>query len=345
MGIKWNNNNTISVEIPRKPKKITGTRFASILGYNVWSTPFEMWCAITKTYEKPFEDTIYTIAGKTIEPKQIQYLNDTYGLTLVTPENMYGKDYFKKTYGDFFKEHKIFGGMWDSLASDGEGNTIVIEFKTTGRVEDWADEIPLYYALQASLYAYLLGTSKVSMVATFLNPLDYEAPELFKVDDTNTIMKSFDIYELFPDFEEKIKCAEYWWTKHVETGISPVYDEKRDGDILKELRKNNVETTDITNIISRAEVLETKIKAIKDAIKEEEKELKELQEIIKDYGMKNFRDGDNKVDMIGNDFVWTLSKTTKVKADEQALKNDNLFEKYSTVETTLRLTKKEINND
>ena len=40
--------------LPREPRKITGT-FATILGLNPWSTAFEMWCAITKTYEKPFE--------------------------------------------------------------------------------------------------------------------------------------------------------------------------------------------------------------------------------------------------------------------------------------------------
>ena len=51
-------------------KKITGTRFAAIMGLNKWTTPFNAWCAITRTYEEPFEDTIYTVAGKTIEPKQ-----------------------------------------------------------------------------------------------------------------------------------------------------------------------------------------------------------------------------------------------------------------------------------
>jgi hypothetical protein len=54
----------LEVTPPKKPKKITATRFATILGLNPWSTAFEMWCEITKTYAKPFEDTIYTIAGR-----------------------------------------------------------------------------------------------------------------------------------------------------------------------------------------------------------------------------------------------------------------------------------------
>ena len=79
--VNWVGNH-LEITPPSRTKKVTGTRFATILGLNPWSTPFEMWCAITKTYEKPFEDTIYTVAGKTIEPKQADYM-ETLGLDIV----------------------------------------------------------------------------------------------------------------------------------------------------------------------------------------------------------------------------------------------------------------------
>ena len=120
--MKWNNDNTITVIPPAKPKKITGTRFAAVLGLNDWTTPFNAWCAITRTYEAPFEDTIYTIAGKTIEPKQADYMKGKYfWKNLITPTDVYGEDYFKKTWGDFFPNEKIYGGMWDYLFVDKEG--------------------------------------------------------------------------------------------------------------------------------------------------------------------------------------------------------------------------------
>lgn len=72
--IKWLESNQLQVAPPKKTKKVTGTRFATILGLNPWSTSFEMWCAITKTFELPFEDTVYTLAGKAIEPKQAEYM-------------------------------------------------------------------------------------------------------------------------------------------------------------------------------------------------------------------------------------------------------------------------------
>ena len=45
--IKWLEGNRLQIDPPKRTKKITGTRFATILGLNPWSTAFEMWCAIT----------------------------------------------------------------------------------------------------------------------------------------------------------------------------------------------------------------------------------------------------------------------------------------------------------
>ena len=168
MTLKWLDSNQIQVDPPKRPKKITGTRFAAILGLNKWSTPFRTWCEITRTYEEPFEDTIYTIAGKTIEPKQADYMEKVYFMNIVRPEDVYGKDFFKKTYGDFFRDQKIFGGMWDYLETEDSKVTAVLEMKTSKRVEDWETDIPEYYAMQAALYAYLLNVDHVYMVASFL---------------------------------------------------------------------------------------------------------------------------------------------------------------------------------
>lgn len=130
--IKWLEGNRIQIAPPKRTKKITGTRFATILGLNPWSTAFEMWCAITKTYEKPFEDTIYTVAGKTIEPKQARYMEQSYGMDIVRPSDVWGEDYFNKTWGDFFPESKHLGGMWDYLMKGEDGQ----DHRSCSRNED-----------------------------------------------------------------------------------------------------------------------------------------------------------------------------------------------------------------
>ncbi len=45
--MKWNDNSTITITPPRRPKKVTGTRFAAIMGLNKWTTPFNAWCAMS----------------------------------------------------------------------------------------------------------------------------------------------------------------------------------------------------------------------------------------------------------------------------------------------------------
>ena len=342
--MKWVDNH-IENKTKKRPKKITATRFATVLGLNPWSTPFEVWCNVTHTYEDPFTDTIYTIAGKTIEPKQIAYMRESYAMdNLRTPTDIYGADYFNKTYGDFFHDQKICGGMWDSLLVD-EATAIpeaVLEFKTTKRSEDWED-IPEYYALQATLYAYLLGVDDVIMVASFLSPNDYEEPEKFVPNAKNTITREFKVSERYPDFAEKVKAVEDWWNKYVETGISPDFDEKQDAEILKVLRTNEAPVdADIDAVIAEAETLKKKLDEAKQAVSEDEKRLKTLEDTIKTHMIGLFRDGDKKVVINGKSMKWEVGVSQSLKVDEDALKADGLLEKYKTkVTTSYRLTAKD----
>lgn len=341
--IKWVGNH-IEVAPPKKPKKLTGTRFAAILGLNKWSSPFEIWCAVTRTYEKPFEDTIYTVAGKTIEPKQAEYMKRSYAMfNLKTPTDIFGKDYFKTTWGDFFHDTPVFGGMWDYLDyGDSDTPEVVLEMKTTKRSEDWAQDIPEYYALQAALYAHLLGIDDVIMVASFLEASDYEHPENFVPNASNTITVDFRVSERYPNFQEKIDMAMAWWNQYVVTGISPDFDEKVDAEILKALRTNTVSSEeDVSSLIAEAEELKVKLDAAQAAIEKDEKRYKALTDAIKKNLMSKFRDGDKKVTMNGAAFSWEVSRSDSVKVDEDALKADGLLDKYKTkVATTYRLTMK-----
>lgn len=335
--MEWLENNTVKIDPPKKPKKLTATRFATILGLNPWSTPFEVWCEVTRTYQKPFEDTIYTIAGKVIEPKQAEYMKKSYFMTrLVKPADIWGEDYFKKTWGDFFPDEKVLGGMWDYLNKDKDGNiTSVLEMKTTKRVEDWGKDVPEYYALQAALYAYLLKVDSVIMVASFLEDKDYEHPENFTPSAHNTITVQFKVSERYPDFEKKyVKPALNWWKKYVEKGISPEWDEKKDAEILKALRTISIdmEQENKEDLLSEAESLKAEIDAHAALIKDKEARYKTITEAFKkDCKPDLDKPGINKVEIKGSTYVWTVSKTGGGKElDTDAMKADGVYEKYLT---------------
>lgn len=346
-------NNTIKVDPPKKPKKLTATRFATIMGLNNWATPFSAWCEMTRTYEEPFEDSIYTVAGKVIEPKICDYLRDRYFMDIKSPTDVYGQDYFRKTWGDFFPDTEALGGMWDFLGDD-----FVVEVKTTKRSEDWvgADgkpEPPIYYKLQACLYAYLLGFDNVVMTCSFLTENDYPidngdgtfntAPaEMFTPDIDNTVVIEFKLSEEFPNFEEDyIKPALKFWEDHVLTGISPEFDEKKDAEILKVLRKNTVEATDkeITNLIKEADKLQASIDLAEAKLSDKKARLKELDATIKKYMSGQFREGDKKVEVTGSKYVWTLTRAIRESVDTQALKDEGIYNDYLKESETLTLKK------
>lgn len=334
---------TIKVDVPKKPKKLTGTRFASVLGLNAWNTPFSAWCEITRVYEEPFEDSIYTLAGKAIEPKQIEYCKKAFFLNVQTPTDKYGKDYFNKTFGDFFPENKIFGGMWDSLVLDKDGKPCkVIECKTTKRVEDWNGKIPEYYALQAALYAYLLGVDDVIMVASFLDEKDYEHPETFVPNVKNTVLLPFKVSEKYPNFPKKCETALTWWNNHVLTGVSPAFDEKKDAEILKALRTNHIDSSKVgvDAIIEELESLIPDIAEHEAKIKDKTNRVKVLQEELKKQAIASFRNGDTKVEFQGKQRLFTISRQVGVSIDKAALEADGLLSKYQTSTETYKLTNK-----
>lgn len=340
----------IKVDPPKKPKKLTATRFATIMNLNAWATPFSAWCEMTRTYEKPFEDTIYTVAGKVIEPKIAEYLKSRYFMDIKSPTDVYGEDYFKKTWGDFFGDFEALGGMWDFIGDD-----FVVEVKTTKRVEDWlgADgkpEPPIYYKLQASLYAYLLGFDNVVMTCSFLTDKDYATPEAFIPSVDNTVVIEFKVSEAFPTFKETyVEPALKFWEDHVLTGISPKFDEKKDAEILKELRKNITEASDkdIAKLMAEGDKLRASIDKAESKIADKKKRLKEIEDTVKESMKGQFRDGDKKVEIGTNNYTWTLTKSERSSIDTTALKKElpDVAKKYTKVSEVYTLKTVEVETE
>ena len=348
--IKFLDGNRIKVPVPKKCKKMTATRFATVLGLNAWNTPFSAFCEMTRTYEEPFEDSIYTIAGKVIEPKICEYLRTRYFMDIKSPTDVYGPDYFKKTWGDFFPDVQGLGGMWDFLGDD-----FVVEVKTTKRVEDWRGvdgkvEPPIYYKLQASLYAYLLGFDNVVMTCSFLQDKDYEDPEAFEPTVDNTVVIEFKLSEAFPTFKESyIDPALKFWRDHVLTGISPEFDEKKDAEILKALRKNTVEVEDkdLAKLMKEADRLKAQIDKAEAKLDDKKKRLKEIDDQVKKSMIAQFRDGDKNVEVQGTGYVWNVRKDTTKSFDKKAFEADQpgVYNKYVKESPKYVLTKKELEKE
>ena len=341
--ITWNDNNTIAVTPSDNNRKITGTRFAACLGYNTWKSEFATWCEMTGTYKEPFVDNKYTIAGKAIEPIIDEYLRKSYYMkNLFKPEDIYTPNCPEMLKRDFFPDREIFGGMWDAVLLN-DDNTVdtVIEIKTSSRPEDWKNDIPIYYSLQAALYAYLLNVENVIIVCSFLKDEEYENPGEFKPNARNTIVRSFKVLEKFPNFMLLIEKAKLWYKEHILTGVSPVYL-KEDESILKELKTKYIDpNTDIEEILAECIDLTEDIARVEEALKPSQKRLKALQERIKEYAVEQFQPNENNVVMALNGYTFNTGLTYKKEIDKKKLEEDGLLEKYLTTKPvyTLRISK------
>ena len=288
----------IIIDPPKRTKKITGHRFPSILGLNKYQTPFSAWCEITGLATLPFEDNKFTLAGKAIEPKQIEYAKGKFP-NVKSIEEYYGNNFAEYRYSNFKDLGRIFDGVRDFVSTKNDGTTITMvgECKTSSKPQDWANNnVPIDYLCQGMLYAYLDKLDRILYVASFLQPMDYNNPELYEVTDENTKLTVKKLNECFlplptgeyGTIELAIEYCEEWWKVHVEGGISPEFDEVKDKEYLDIIRKSKP-TNDalLDDVCDEAVKLAREIKDLKisSGLDAKEKELKVLETSIKEVMM------------------------------------------------------------
>ena len=337
----------IIIEPPKRTKKITGHRFSSVLGLNKYQTDFEAWCEITGLVKLPYEDNKYTIAGKTIEPQQIDYVRNKFP-NIKSCEEYYGNSYKEYQYSNF-KDHKlgkIFDGVRDFVSTKNDGKTIVMvgECKTSSKPQDWENNnVPVDYLCQGMLYSYLDELSKILYVTSFLQPMDYNDPTKYKVDETNTkltVKKLNECYLPLPNGEYgtidlAIDYATSWWHDYVETGISPEFDEIKDKEYLDIIRKSKPsEDTELDTLCEEAINLAKQIKDVEtnSGVNSLKKELKVIETSIKDVMQEK------NLDVCG---AYTLKRNVKSTFNEDlfAKENEKLYNKYCEDVVTYKLSK------
>jgi len=329
----------------RSPKKITAGRLGTVLGLNAWQTPFSAWCGMNRVYVDPFVENKYTIAGKAIEPILIEYAKKEFEGGVESPEEYYGTKNPAQANGyDFFKDTKIFGGMWDAIILSDVSNNVgsVIEIKTSSRPQDWEFGVPDEKLLQALLYGHFLKTKRTFVEVAFLEDKDYIHPERFVPTEKNTKFYSFETETatIMLDGEactisELLEFATQWWTAFIKTGVSPEFDNKKDDTILKELRTQrpdedeNLTYKDIINNLN-GRINELTFIKKENSIEEREKEISTLKDSLKRVMMEGMGDDDAKIQVDR----WTLTKQNRNGVDTDLLKSNGIYNDYIKTSTS-----------
>ena len=93
-------------------KKITGSRFASILRLNQYASPVQAWCTIVNIYKEDMDPTLANV-GNCIEPKVRDYVSN---LT-----NIKFKTYIPSQINWNVFEDDVFGGIPDGEPINDKG--------------------------------------------------------------------------------------------------------------------------------------------------------------------------------------------------------------------------------
>ncbi|WP_434337154.1 MAGa7180 family putative nuclease [Mesomycoplasma conjunctivae] len=212
-------------------KKVGGSLIGEVLGVDSYSSPFRAFIKIAKL-DMPILDTKYIDAGQAIEPLVIQAISEAKGYEIeVFPPEKYNYDYFK--------DDPIVGGIPDGYI---EATKTIIEIKTTG-VKNFllwgkkGENLPAKYLKQAQLYSYLKNVEDFVIVATFLQEDDYKDPKNFPIRQRKLRAYHFKVNK--SQVIDDINKIKEWYTKYTNSGISPIYDEKIDSQILEYLDCEN----------------------------------------------------------------------------------------------------------
>ena len=329
---------------PIQKLRITGHRLSSVLGVNEYQTPFGAWVEITKLAKLPFEDSKYTLFGKAVEPKIINYVATKYP-NVMSIEEYYGNIFEDYRWNNFKDETNVFGGVIDAVATRNDGKTLamICECKTSSHPEKWSNsQVPIEYLLQGALYSYLKGLDRIVFVCTFPQEIDYAKPENYQVTDENTILvvkKLSDI--LIPingkylNIEECMEYATKWWNEFVTQGISPEFDEKLDKEYLDIIRASKpCEDNELIDVCNEAIQLTKEIKELEvsSGLKAKQDLLKVLEASIKETMIEQ---------QLNKSGKYKLTEKKKIKFDEKRLEKENpkVYNQYMIEEISYTLSK------
>ncbi len=232
-------------------KKITGTRFASILKLNKYASPVKTWATIVNIYKESIDPTLAKV-GNAIEPKIRDYVQSVLGCKYLCHNPFEVK-------WDAFKEDQYFGGIPDGEPVDSNGKIDYSKFpmlevktssidafvykkvnnvlqmqkddngyplvkQTNQKKDSWFTNgeicIPDEYKYQLALYMYLRNITKGMFAVAFLTGEDYVHPENYKVNDRHVYLVEMNLTNR-TKLEQQIEYARNWYKEFVEKGISP----------------------------------------------------------------------------------------------------------------------------
>ena len=182
----------------KRQQTLGASDIATIFGANPWKTPADLWLEKTGRVEAPDVGEAAEI-GDALEAGIRPLAERRLGARLVKPT------------GTFIHENGIMSANVDLMVGKAQRGSPIVEIKTTGKAEEWADgEIPARVLIQVCAQMCCSGSTAVHIAALLARfGLSLEMRHVEADQDTRDLMAII---------EER---AVDWWDRHVVADTPP----------------------------------------------------------------------------------------------------------------------------
>jgi putative phage-type endonuclease len=136
---------------------IGGSDVGTICGLNPWQSPFTLWAKKTGRFEDKIQSSEAMEWGTRLESVILDKFEESH------PELK-----LHRNVGTWHNKDRAWQlANPDAVATDLDGNDIIIEVKTARYEDDWAKGVPAYYRTQVLWYLQTFGFKKAIVVALF----------------------------------------------------------------------------------------------------------------------------------------------------------------------------------
>lgn len=321
--------------------KVTGTSMAPILGLSPFTSPFRAACALLGLTREDISGKAPVQTGKVLEERLIEFANERYHTLgeFIPAETIYGaREGDHDDWASDF-EDPVFAGHVDGFVTK-DDRTYVLEVKTSGNLESWANGVPEYYKLQVALYnLFTVQEDKAYVILGMVDAETHKDPYAWKLDDENVSV--FELELSLEDTMEAVQKVTEWYNKYIMNGVTPEYDptDPRDVEVFEFLCNLTEDVETIQSLIDQRMELRMEIERVESQIAP----LKDREEIlnkrIKEYMIAHEKDT---LDGIGGVYYAVVTNTVRRSVDAQKLSKAGIDpEPYMTSKVSKSFTIKE----
>lgn len=326
--------------------RISGTQVAGILGESPWSSPFQVACQLLGVAREDISEKPATMTGRALERRIIDYVKERYSEqgTFIPAAELYEKrEGDHDTWPSDFEDN-VFSGHVDGLVVTDDGNSYILEVKTSANMESWQNGVPEYYYWQIALYNHFMTAQDKAWVALgIVSDEDRRRPSKWKPSESNVVLFEMDIDQ--DEVSSRIEDLREWYDEYIMNGVTPPYNPSIPGDVemFDHLMSLSDDLSAKEVMLSRLVEIENEIDAseenLKPLCKTRDALRKNLKEYMEVHGMDEMMTSDSK-------WMASMSSSTKTFVDPVMMMEDGIDpEPYTVSKVSKVFTVKPVRNN